>query len=218
MWFGLSVVLALLQAWAAQHGWRTVRFFAKPGVMVALLAWLWSSVGLGGIPQWFAAGLLFSLAGDVFLLWPERGFLSGLLAFLLAHVAYIVGFNTPASIFSGWGIFLAVIVGVGSARLLRRVIQAVEKQGKGALRIPIAVYGLVISLMLLSAMLKLMDISWQAGAASLVAGGAALFYFSDVVLAWNRFVSPIKNGQILNNLLYHAGQMALIAGVIWQFR
>jgi len=37
------------------------------------------------------------------------------------------------------------------------------------------------------------------------------------VLAWNRFVSPMKNGQIINNLLYHAGQIALIAGVIWQF-
>lgn len=218
MWFWLSVALALLQAWAVQRGWRTVRFFAKPGVMAALFAWLWSSVGLEGIPQWFAAGLLFSLAGDVFLLWPERGFLSGLLAFLLAHLAYIVGFNAPSPFFSGWGLFLTVVVGAGSARLLRRVVQAVGQRGKRALRMPIVVYGLVISLMLLSAMLKLMDTSWQAGAALLVACGAALFYFSDVVLAWNRFVAPIKNGQIINNLLYHAGQMALIAGVIWQFK
>jgi len=217
MWFWVSVGLAIFQAWTVQRGWRTMRFFAKPAVMVALFAWLWSRTGLHGIAQWFAAGLVFSLAGDVFLLWPERGFLSGLLAFLLAHLAYIVGFNTPSTVFSVWGLLLAVVVGAGSARLLRRVIQAVERRGKQALRLPIVIYGLVISLMLLSAMLKLMDASWQGGAALLVAVGAALFYFSDVVLAWNRFVSPMKNGQIINNLLYHAGQIALIAGVIWQF-
>ena len=33
------------------------------------------------------AGLLLSLVGDVALLWPQQGFLPGLVAFLLAHGA-----------------------------------------------------------------------------------------------------------------------------------
>jgi hypothetical protein len=47
--------------------------------------------------------------------------------------------------------------------------------------------------------------------------GAFLFYLSDVILAWNKFVSPIKNGRIINIGLYHLGQIGLIAGVISQF-
>jgi len=39
------------------------------------------------------AGLLLSLVGDVALLWPQQGFLPGLVAFLLAHLAYLVAFS-----------------------------------------------------------------------------------------------------------------------------
>ena len=37
------------------------------------------------------------------------------------------------------------------------------------------------------------------------------------ILAWNKFVSPVKNGRVLNITLYHLGQIGLIAGVISQF-
>jgi uncharacterized membrane protein YhhN len=50
-----------------------------------------------------------------------------------------------------------------------------------------------------------------------VAVGAFLFYISDIVLAWNKFLSPIRNGRMLNIGLYHAGQFLLIAGVVLQF-
>ena len=70
--------------------------------------------------------------------------------------------------------------------------------------------------MLLSALLKLSDVAWAAGAALLVGFGAAAFYFSDLVLGWNRFVAPIPNGRLLNLVLYDLGQILLIAGVIVQ--
>jgi hypothetical protein len=50
-----------------------------------------------------------------------------------------------------------------------------------------------------------------------VSVGAFLFFISDVILAWNKFVSPIKNGRILNIAAYHLGQIGLIAGVIIQY-
>ena len=43
--------------------------------------------------RWVLVGLVLSLAGDVALLWPKEGFLPGLVAFLLAHLAYIVAFT-----------------------------------------------------------------------------------------------------------------------------
>jgi len=51
----------------------------------------------------------------------------------------------------------------------------------------------------------------------LVTTGAFLFYLSDIILAWHRFVAPISNGRLLNIACYHAGQIMLIAGVIAQF-
>jgi uncharacterized membrane protein YhhN len=82
----------------------------------------------------------------------------------------------------------------------------------------VAIYGAVISLMLLSAMLKLTDPAWGAGASVLVALGAFLFFLSDIVLAWNKFVSPIQNGRMLNIGMYHIGQILLAAGVVMQFK
>ena len=53
--------------------------------------------------------------------------------------------------------------------------------------------------------------------AMLVSMGAFLFYISDIILAWNRFVTPIRNGRVINIAIYHLGQIALIIGVALQF-
>jgi uncharacterized membrane protein YhhN len=105
-------------------------------------------------------------------------------------------------------------VAIGGARVIRRILSAVQSK---QMRIPISVYGLVISVMLLSAMIKLTDMTWGSNAALLVTVGAFLFYISDIILAWNKFVSPIPHGRILNIGAYHLGQIALIAGVVAQF-
>ena len=148
----------------------------------------------------------------------DRLFLAGLIAFLLAHVAYVIGFNTPFPALSTWGFILAFMIGISGVRVIRQIVAPLHAKGQAGLRIPILLYALVISLMLLSAMLKLTDTTWQAGAALLVALGAFLFYLSDIILAWIKFVAPIQNGRIYNILTYHLGQIALIAGVVIQFK
>lgn len=218
MWYLLAaLVFAALTALGTWKENRALQFIAKPAVMIVLFIYLWISTGLTGAPLWFGLGMLFSLAGDVFLLSLDRLFLYGLAAFLLAQGAYIVGFNLPASPFSFWGFLLAVVIGLGGARILRRLLSALMEKGQARMRIPVTVYGIVISLMLLSAMLKLSDPAWSAGASLLAALGAFLFYLSDIVLAWNRFVAPISNGRVINIGLYHLGQILIAAGVVMQF-
>ncbi|HSQ38559.1 MAG TPA: lysoplasmalogenase, partial [Anaerolineales bacterium] len=138
-------------------------------------------------------------------------------SFLIGHIAYVIGFNSPTSPLSLWGLLLAVIIGMGGARIIRRILSGLVEKGQARMRIPIAGYGAVISLMLLSAMLKLTDPAWGAGASLLVALGAFLFFLSDIVLAWNKFVTPIQNGRMLNIGMYHIGQILLAAGVVMQF-
>ena len=213
-----ALIFAALESLALWKQFRPLEFIAKPAVMVVLFAYLFTSVGLTGAGLWFGLGILFSLAGDVFLLWLDRFFIFGLAAFLLGHIFYVTGFNMPPSPLSLWSALLAVMIGLGGVRVMRRILEAIAAKGQGRLRGPVLAYGVVISLMLLSAMLKLTDISWDAGASLLAAAGAFLFFLSDIVLAWNKFVTPIHHGRIINIGLYHLGQIALAAGVVMQLK
>ena len=213
-----AFAFAALEALALQKNWFRLEVIAKLGVMVSLFLWLWLSAGLGGTLLWFGLGILLSLMGDVLLMISlDKFFLAGLVAFLLAHIAYIVGFNIPIPEINFFGIVFAVMIGMGGARAIRRILDRLPATGQGQMRLPIIVYSAVISVMLLSAMMKLVDISWSANAAALVSIGAFLFYLSDIILAWNKFVAPIQHGRIYNIAAYHLGQIALIAGVITQF-
>ena len=70
---------------------------------------------------------------------------------------------------------------------------------------------------LYAAMSTIYDPAWTNAAAALVSVGAFLFWISDLILAWNKFVSPAKLGRTFNVLTYQLGQISLIAGVISQF-
>lgn len=213
-----AFIFAALEAVALQKNWDRLEYVAKPAVMIVLFLWLFTSVGLNGALLWFGLGIFFSLIGDVLLMISlDRFFLAGLIAFLLAHIAYAIGFNIPVSETSAWGFILAVMIALGGSRIIRRILDALPAQGESHMRIPIIIYSLVISVMLLSAMMKIMDFSWNANAAALVSIGAFLFYLSDIILAWNKFVAPIAHGRSYNIAAYHLGQIALIAGVIAQF-
>ena len=214
----LALVFAALEALALWKYWHRLEYIAKPAVMVVLFIWLLTSVGMNGALIWFGLGILFSLLGDVLLMISlDRMFLPGLVAFLLAHVAYVIGFNIPLPLFSAWSLIFAFMVGLGGTRIIRRIVDSLASSGNVRMRTPILIYSLVISLMLLSAMMKLTDITWSANASALVSLGALLFYLSDIVLAWNKFVAPIQHGRTYNIGLYHLGQITLIAGVIMQF-
>ena len=90
--FALAGVLALVDWVGVVRGDRRLRWIGKPGVMLALIA---AALLADGAPSavrvWFVVALVLSLIGDVALLLPERWFVVGLGAFLLAHLAYIGG-------------------------------------------------------------------------------------------------------------------------------
>ncbi|HEU0296183.1 MAG TPA: lysoplasmalogenase [Anaerolineales bacterium] len=214
-----AFLFAALEVLALQRNQPRLEYVAKPAVLVALFLWLWTSVGLQGALLWFGLGILFSLAGGILLTFSlDRFFLAGLVTFLFAHVAYVIGFNTPLPELSGWSLVLAVIIGVNGVRVMRRILAPPAAQGQSQLRVPIVLYGVVISIMLLSALMKLTDLSWNAVAALLVSLGAFLFYLSDIILAWMKFIAPVRHGPMYNMLSYHLGQIALIAGVVLQFK
>ena len=213
----LAFIFAGLESLALWKGWHTLEYVVKPAVMVCLFIWLVFTAGLQGALLWFGIGILFSLAGDIFLLFIDRFFMFGLIAFLLGHIAYLVGFNIPFPQSLGvWAIGIAIVIGVGAVRLLRRIVEGVRKN-QPRLAVPVIVYSTVITLMLLSALLTLFRPEWESTPAYLVSLGGFLFYLSDIILAWNRFVTPIKNSRMLNIGFYHLAQIAIVVGVALQF-
>jgi len=211
--------LAALTDWVAVYkGWKTIEYVAKPATLALLFAWLFLQSHLQGVLLWFGLGVLFSLAGDVFLMFSDRWFILGLAAFLIAHLMYLAGFNMPLpNVAPVWSLGLAIVLGLSAARLLRRITTGLASKGLRRLVGPVLLYGMVITLMLLSALLTLFRVEWKSIPALLVSLGAFLFYLSDIILAWNKFVNPIRNGRIMNMVAYHLGQIALVIGVVYQF-
>ena len=79
------------------------------------------------------AGLIFSLAGDVWLMLPTDRFVAGLGSFFVAHLCYVAAFGSSIG-FAGdpWSLVPFVLAGVALYRFLSPTI--------GALRIPVLVY------------------------------------------------------------------------------
>ena len=213
----VALLFAALDWAAVARGWKVLSYIAKPAVMVCLIAWLGVNGGWSGVLLWFTAGLIFSLAGDIFLMLPKERFVAGLAAFLLAHLAYIIGLNTHPLPVNVATLIVLILVGLTSTTLYLRLAQGLAATGDHKLKIPVLAYTLVLSLMLFSALLTFVRPAWSPGGALLVGLGAVLFYLSDSLLAWNKFVSPLRHGELLVMITYHLGQVMITVGAAINF-
>jgi uncharacterized membrane protein YhhN len=220
--FWIMMATCLVDWFAADFRWKIVRYFTKPLALILLIAWFTLLSRWQGPLFWFGLAFVFSLLGDVFLLFPEKLFLPGLLAFLCAHVLFIIGFNTHLEIglIRSWSLIFLLIVAFLGMLVLRYVLRNINaKAEKRKYRIPVIVYGVIISLMLLSAMLNFIRSDWagQMPVAIVVLFGASLFYVSDSMLAVRTFVKPFEHDDFLVMLTYHLGQIMIALGVLMHF-
>ncbi len=217
--YGLFIIPMIFAAgdWlAVATNRRDLEYVCKPATMLALLiaAWLGTQ---GPHDAWqtrfFLPGLALSLAGDIFLmLRRERLFLPGLLAFLLAHGCYVVGLNSTVP---SWPSLVVLIpVGCAGAAMFWRLAQALRDGDQEKLLVPVAIYSLVISAMLFSAWGTLFRPTWAPLRAGLAAVGASLFFVSDAMLAWDRFVNSFLLARLWVHVTYHLGQGALAASIL----
>jgi uncharacterized membrane protein YhhN len=186
---GLSL-LGLL--WAEGQSRRGARAVFKT---LCSLGFLLFALGLG-LDSLFAqlifAGLLLSALGDVLLLFSSsRAFLAGLVAFLLAHLAYLGAFvqmGAPTL----WGLLLVLGAGYFWFRWMWPHL--------GNWKAPVLAYGVVISLMLWAGLGVQRSEIWL---------GAVLFYLSDLFVARQRFVVQAPLNPRLGLPLYYAAQYLL---------
>lgn len=217
--YGVLVVAMLFAAgdWlAVARGWRTLEYVCKPGTMLSIIIGAWLGTR-GSQDVWqvrfFLPGFAFSLAGDVFLmLRKKRTFLPGLIAFLVAHVCYVIGFN-PTLPPSSSLLVLIPIAGIGAV-LFRGLAQGLRKRGDERMLVPVAIYSLVLSGTLFSAWATLFRPDWGALNALFAVIGASLFFASDAMLAWDRFVRSFPRARLWVHMSYHIGQLGLAASLL----
>lgn len=167
---------------------------------------------------WFGIGLGFSLIGDIALMLNPRFFLVGLGAFLLAHVGYLIGFNQQETPLNFGVMMVAITVGLIASSVMRLIRPGIMRVPRGKRFLTaVVLYGSTLTLMLLSALITLFRPEWQPLHAMMAAGGAALFFASDSILAYDRFVRKLKHGQSYVHLTYHAGQACLLIGAMWHY-
>jgi len=210
----LVLLLAFLDWVAADQKIKVLEYITKPATMLAILLWMWLSAGLGGSMVWFTIGVIFCLIGDIFLMLPWDLFIFGLLAFLLGQISYVIGFSNESPYLNLWGLFLIIVLGLYLGWLYPIIAKTLGEQGREKLRVPVLIYSLVISAMVYSAMMTLTRSGWTITAAISASIGALLFYTSDSILAWDRFVKPLSHARLKTMVFYHIGQIGIILGAI----
>jgi len=150
------------------------------------------------------AGLLFSLAGDIALMFPEKWFTAGLVAFLVAHVFYILAFKPGPGHALSAGMFIPFII---FGLLMFRILSP----SLGPMKFPVLVYIAAITAMAGLAAGRFIDMG---GIRPLLAfAGAVLFLVSDSVLAYDRFAKKLGPAQAIILGTYFPAQLLIALSI-----
>ncbi|WP_409416880.1 lysoplasmalogenase [Flavobacterium sp. PS2] len=158
--------------------------------------------------------LLFSWIGDVILLFADKAeiyFILGLVAFLISHVIYIILFNkqNKPDVPKNKGVFF---IGLGFILVYLATMLTVLLPKLGDLQLPVIVYALTISTMLLYAFSGYLI--WKKPANTYILVGAIIFVLSDSILAMDKFYEPIYKNSFFIMLTYLMAQYLIVIGIL----
>jgi uncharacterized membrane protein YhhN len=207
----ISAAAAIAGAWLGGQ-WLWLHYIGKP-LTTTLIFWLAASMSPMIGPRYRVAvlvGMALSLVGDVLLMLPGDFFVPGLIAFLLAHIGYIVAFAPGSSMQAKLGAFalLAVVAGANLVGLLPRI---------GAdLKVAVLAYVVVLASMAALAVAR----AWTPALANATpssvrhaAAGGLCFVLSDSLLAWDKFGGGIPFPALLILSSYWLAQWCIAKSV-----
>ena len=208
-WFAVAGGFAVGDWWAVGRDRRLLEYVCKPGATAALLGAAATLPGAPGATQtWFLVALALCLAGDVFLMLPENaaghdGFVPGLASFLLAHVAFTLGFLARGV--TGGGVALgAALVLVVASPLAVRFVRALRRSARRELVGPVLAYLVAIGATAATAV--------GAGDGWGIAG-AWLFVASAALIAETRFVGTRRGAPVAIMVTYYLAVAGLVASL-----
>ena len=199
----LAFASALLNILAEYRGPRRNVYIFKPLTVVFIIMIALQSQS-SVYKYMIVAGLLSSLAGDIFLMLPRDRFTSGLVSFLIAHLFYITAFT-----FDGPrrpSLLAAILLLAYGGVMLRLLFPHL-----GKMKVPVMIYMLVILLMVWQASNRWLEDNPQGSLPAFA--GACLFASSDSILALNRFRRPFRSAPLLILITYFAAQWLIALSV-----
>ena len=192
-------LFACVDWWSVARDRPGAEYFAKPLVIVALVGVAMAVDGSDDTARGLVvAALGASLVGDVVLMGPDRSFIGGLGAFLVAHLIYIAALAD--SMEAGPALAGAIVVAGLSLGVVPQLLAAVRNRGL-VMTIAVVIYIVTVSTTTVFAV----------GTGVVVVGvGGSLLLISDALLGWDRFVGPAPGGRTLVHVTYHLGQTGMV--------
>ena len=173
--------------------------------LTASACFVWAAVAWGGLESGYGWILLVGLSlcalGDALLLPPgdSRWFRLGIGAFFLGHLVFAIAFlQLPQDGAAAVATIAALVPAAGA------VLAWLRHRVPGPLRVPVAAYVAVISLMVATAI----GAAWEGGLPTLALGALA-FAVSDLAVARDRFVAPGFANSAWGLPLYFGAQLLL---------
>jgi len=212
-WQALSAALLFCVALlvrAQLTGATTQSFVLKPvsTLLVIAISLIGAGDGRPGMDAYrrlVVAGLVFSLAGDVFLMLPGDRFVAGLAAFLVAHLCYLGAFTRGGGFTTSNATALPLAAaGVTLLALLWPTL--------GPMRLPVLAYVAAILAMAWQA-LERSRLATHEGA-GWAAVGAVLFVASDASLGIDRFLTPFPAAPAVVLGTYYFAQWMIATSVL----
>lgn len=159
--------------------------------------------------------LTFSWIGDTIMMFADKGeiyFIFGLIVFLIAHLFYIILFNKQLKT-ENHKTKLICMIGIGLILIYLSTILSLLLPSLGELKIPVVIYAIVISTMLLYAFKG--SLHWQNPANIYVLLGAIVFVSSDSILAINKFYTSLSNASFWIMATYLTAQFLITSGILY---
>lgn len=213
----LDGLLNLIAEWFSS----TVLIYTSKILLMPLLMFYFGKTSQSNPQKRFIfAALFFSWLGDIFLMFPRNEysqnvkqllFISGLIAFLLAHINYIIAFikdiyhEKKASIIIE-SPYLVIPFTLYLFFLLRFLSPYLS-----FMKFPVYIYGICITLMLITAFNRkniVTNYSFY-----LVFSGALLFIISDTLLSINIFYKKVEWQRLAVMLTYILAQGFIVLGI-----
>jgi uncharacterized membrane protein YhhN len=175
----------------------TLRYIGKPLASASFLALAAAAHASGPFATWIMIGLVFGAIGDIALMW-NRGFIAGLAAFLIGHVAYVVAVARVVPVVQ-WSSAFALVPIVAASFALAWLWPHL-----GKLRGAVVAYVIAIVAMVIAAI--------AFGRPRFVAG-AVLFFASDLAVARDKFVKPGFANRAWGLPVYYAAQLLIASSI-----
>ncbi|REA63132.1 lysoplasmalogenase [Dyadobacter luteus] len=208
----LFTIITLSEIYADMTGQVLLVYLTKPLIVLSLLGFLWKNNNLPPTEyRWLVTGLLFALAGDIFLMIRDTDlFIPGLGSFLLMQICYILIFQKQIS--AGKFSTRSLVIGIPFLTCAFALYFLLFPELPDLLmRFAVAIYALSIAMMTWLAALRRSFVSTKSY--QLVLIGAILFMISDSCIAIDKFLVAIPFRTLWIMGTYAAAQYLIVTGL-----